>query len=319
MFKIPNVIPTRNASAEEWADYMEYVALKKRNKSGISFLDQFRPSKVISDETLIDGIDDENERFNNKLDDVASEIRRRQKLGNGRYPFELTNMDYGIRFISKNNIHHLIYRYLLLATRHNMKKNRVHDKIDGALLFENLCGIVAENYFGQPVNVRVFGTSNREEGSFRVRLQSILDEIREGGKIHTHSGYKPKDDKIDIILWKRFSDMKSSQLIAYAQCKTGTSWQDDLALLNTASFNYRWCSSQMVLLPVKIFFCAQYFPQEIWQPKSYEAGLIFDRFRILEFLPRALSLQLRTEIFRWTTAAEAFEKLQSIKELAKSA
>lgn len=319
MFKIPNSIPTRSASAEEWADYMEYMALKNRNKSGISFLDQFRPAKVVSDEILVDGIEDENERYYYKLDDIASELRRRITFGGDRYPFELINKDYGLRFISKNNTHHLIYRYLLLATRHNMKKSRVHDGIDGALLFEELCGVVAENYFGHPVNVRIFGTSNTSEGSFRARLQNVLDEIKEGGKIHTHNGYKPKDDKIDIILWKSFKDFKSSQLIAYAQCKTGTSWQDDLTSLNPVSFNSRWLPVQMVNMPLKIFFCTMYFPQETWQARAYDAGLIFDRFRILEFLPKSIEVALRTKIFRWTTAAESFEKLQTIKELKKTA
>jgi hypothetical protein len=93
-------------------------------------------------------------------------------------------------------------------------------------------------------------------------------------------------------------------MIAFGQCKTGTSWQNMLSELNSEAFCKTWFSEQPVLTPIRMFFCSQYFPREIWRPRANEAGLVFDRFRIIDYLPTQLTNSLVNEMIEWCAAAE---------------
>ncbi|MDY0084206.1 MAG: hypothetical protein RBR74_13565, partial [Ignavibacteriaceae bacterium] len=88
-------------------------------------------------------------------------------------------------------------------------------------------------------------------------------------------------------------------------CKTGTSWKDKLSELDPQTFCNTWFTSQPILLPVKMFFCAQYFHNEIWEGKAYTAGLIFDRFRIMDYLPSDIDNELIEEIKAWNSSAQS--------------
>ena len=49
-----------------------------------------------------------------------------------------------------------------------------------------------------------------------------------------------KDGKLDIVVWRRFADGRPGQLIGFGQCKTGTSWPDDLTKLQPEGFCAKW-------------------------------------------------------------------------------
>ena len=301
MFKLPNGIPTLRTSPQEWADYAEYKSLKKGK---ISLLELIKSPLLISDELIVNGIEDDTDKFNNKVDEIAAEIKSRKFITRNQYPFQLKDNGYTLNYISDENLYNLIYRFLLLATRLSMKNEKVQGGIDGTKLFEKLSAEIAISFFGENSNVDILGTSKVDTGSFRSKLSEITKLIGEGGKVHENKGYRPQDDNIDVIAWKGFSDKKVSQMIAFGQCKTGTSWQDQLSELNADSFCKTWFSEQPVLTPLRMFFCAQYFPNEIWRPRANEAGLVFDRFRIIDYLPDKIDDELLNNIKLWCTAAE---------------
>jgi hypothetical protein len=305
MFKLPDGIPTLKVSSQEWADYAEYKALKKGK---ISLLDLIKVPLLISDELNVNGASDDTDKFIEKVDEIAAEIKNRILHTRNLYPFELLNQEYTLRFIKNDTLYNWIYKFLLLSTRLKMTSDKVQNGFDGTQLFESLSAEIAISFFGENSNVDVLGTSKTDAGGFREKLSQITKKIGEGGQIHKNEGYKPQDDNVDVIAWKGFSDKKESQMIAFGQCKTGTSWQNRLSELNTKAFCNTWFTQQPVLEPTRMFFCAQYFPKEIWRPRANEAGLVFDRFRIIDYLPNEINEELFANIKSWCSAAEELYK-----------
>lgn len=305
MFKLPDKIPNRRDSPQEWADYAEFAALKNGE---ISLLSLFKPSLIIDDEIVVNGIEDEADGYINKIDSVISEIRNRINFTGSKYPYFIKNYDYTIAYKTTGEIHDIIYNFLLFCTRLNMRESKIQGGVDGTKLFERLSAEIARNYFGYNSEAEILGTSKTEIVGFRNKLKEITKKIGEGGTIHENNGYRPQDDNVDVIVWKGFSDKKTSQVIGFGQCKTGTSWQNNISELDTKAFCNTWFSIQPVIEPIRMFFCAQYFPSEIWQPRAYNAGLVFDRFRILDYLPDTIDYLLLDEISKWYDAALIFSK-----------
>jgi len=308
MFKLPNGIPNYRTSAQDWADFAEYHALLYGK---INLYELSKSSRLISDEEMIIGIEDDTDRYLQKVDEISAEIKARMAVSTEHYPFILEDHDYSLHYKKVSEIGTIIYSYLLLATRSNMSKDRRKADIDGTLLFEHLCAAVAQNYLGFRSESRVFGTSKEESGDFRSRLREITVQLNEGGDIHENPGHRPQDEKVDIIIWKGFKDLQPSQLIAFGQCKTGTSWTQRISELNTESFCKTWFTRQPVLTPIRMFFTAQYFPREIFRVRANEAGLVFDRFRILDYLPNNIDDYLLHQMEEWTNAILLFYQTAS--------
>lgn len=296
-FKLPDGIPTFRASAQDWADYAEYHAILHGK---INLYTLSKPSRMVADEEVVLGIEDETDKYLEKVDEISAEIRYRIGVGEHFYPFKIEDNDYSLRFAPESDESNIVYSYLLLATRAQMNKDRIKADIDGALLFEHLCSIVAQNYFGPRAEVDILGTSREGIRSFREKLLAITQVLGEGGDIHENPGHKPNDDNVDVIVWKGFKDRQPSQMIAFGQCKTGTSWVEKISELNTEAFCKTWFTKQPVLTPVRMFFTAQYFPTDIFRVRANEAGLVFDRFRILDYLPQQLDDDLLAKMRTWT-------------------
>lgn len=304
MFKLPDGIPSLKSPTQEWTDYAEYLALKNGK---VSLFTLKKVPLLVSDETIISGIEDTTDRFNDKADEISSEINRRKNIAKHRYPYNAIDNGYTIKFEDDGEDHTWVYRYLLLSTRLKMKQQKVQNGIDGTHLLERLSAEVAKEFFGENSEVDVLGTSKVQVGGFRQKLSDLTKRMKEGGDIHQHHGFQPQDDNVDVILWKGFTDKMPSQIIAFGQCKTGTSWSDRLSELNTDAFCRTWFTRQLVMTPIRMFFCSQYFPREIWLPRANEAGLVFDRFRILDYLPDTLNANLIADIKLWCISAEAVD------------
>src|ERR1700748_63969 len=140
MFKLPDGIPSLRSSSQEWADYAEYLALKK---GSISLHDLTRTPLLVSDETVVNGINDATDNFNDKADEISIEINRRKNISKHKYPFDAVQNGYALKYDLQDDNYNWIYRFLLLSTRMNMKKQKVQNDIDGTEVFEKLSAIVA--------------------------------------------------------------------------------------------------------------------------------------------------------------------------------
>jgi len=299
-FKFPNNLPSPEYSTfEEWSDFIEICAIKEGQQN---LFQLFKQSKLISDEILTEGIDSEEDSYDSLSDEIWQEIERRKYLLNDRYPFEVISKG-TLKFKDYKNYHSDIYKYLLLTTIMDMRpRNSIISGLNPTLLFENLCIYSAKGYFGKDFSCKVFGTG--QKGSFYQKIEEFIREIGEGGSARTHPQAKPKDDGVDIILFKNFRDFKESKFIAFGQCKTGTDWMDSIAKLNPDSFCKKWLNVSPLFTPIKMLFLSQYFPYRDRSYKGYETGLIFDRIRIMECLPDTITdvnEELISDIRKWSS------------------
>lgn len=300
-YKIPN-LPSAKAYLEEKADFWEVQSLVNPDM----FIAEMNVARAISrglDEIRHEGIESEDDDLDANLADVFRELTERQKSCIGRYPFDFGKTS--IRIKEEDSVHKDIYIYLLLCTRFSMDKaaNKVHNDVDGTLVFERLCAIVAKEYFGRNADSYVFGTAT--EGNFESKVKELISKIGEGdGYKNPNNNYLTKnDDGIDVVVWKPFEDDRIGKLIGFGQCKTGTSWQDEIKKLNPDHFCENWLKEKPVFPPIPVVFICDTLNYERNFVTDQRGKLVFNRFRIMEFLPEEIDQNLVTDIKKWLSGA----------------
>ena len=201
------------------------------------------------------------------------------------------------------NHKHIIYKYLLLATRLDMNENRQHGGIDGTHLLEELASQAAREYFGSRAESIVFGTAS-SDGDFPRKVDDLCKRIQEGVRFHNRRGNRRniRDGKLDVVAWNPFSDRLSGKLIGFGQCKTGTNYRDTLTQLQPDTFCTNWLYSPPALSPTRMFFVAEALSRLDWDSVSSEAGLLLDRCRIVDFCDD-INAGVLDKVKRWTEAA----------------
>lgn len=300
-YKIPN-LPSAKAYLEEKADFWEIQALINTGQ----FYSQMSMIRAISrelDEINHDGIESEDDKLDDNLSDVYFELTERAKSIQDRYPFEFGK--YSIRLKEENSIYKDIYLFLLLCTRFSMNKaeNKVRNGVDATLLFEDLCALVGENYFGYNSKSLVFGTAT--EGNFEGKIKNLIKSIGEGEGFKNSNNNIPtkNDDGIDVVVWRDFADMRISKLIGFGQCKTGTSWQDEVKKLNPDHFCENWLYEKPAFPPLRMVFICDTLNVEKNFVTDQRGILMFNRFRIMEYLPDTIPHEILTRIQTWLSDA----------------
>ena len=301
MFNWPG-FPTSGAGEHELADFAEIVCWQQASASMNEF------SRILSrpedNDFSSEGVPEE-EEINERAREAFSELEHRHEACLGDYPFEIGANGETLHISQGSSNHkYSVYRYLLLATRLNMSQNRTHAGIDGTLLFEKLAAEVAREYFGDRAKSYVFGTSVSGM-NFSQKVEDLCDRLGEGGGFRSYGGStRARDGKLDIVVWKPFTDGMPSKLIGFGQCKTGTSYRDSLTQLQPDVFYGRWMHYPIVVTPVRMFFISEALT---WSTDrrvevSQEAGLVFDRCRIIDFCNN-VTQELIEAIESWTAAA----------------
>jgi len=304
-YKIPN-LPSARAYKEETADFWEIQSICNPNL----FVSQTQISKIISmelDEINHEGIDSEDDILNegnenrNGLSDVFNELLLRIEFTSDKYPFSFGK--YSMKIADWSSLIKDVYLFLLLCTRLNMKTQKVHNTIDGTLLFEKLCAHVAKNYFGDSSQSFVFGTS--EPGNFEEKVRDLIKKVGEGKAFQNPNNNEPtkKDDSVDIVVWKEFSDKRIGKLIGFGQCKTGTHWKDDIHKLSPSDFCGTWFNEQPVLYPIPLVFICDTMNEDFNFYHTQKSYLIFNRFRILEYVNDNIDDQLKQDLSSWLAGA----------------
>lgn len=287
-------LPSSRSTLAEKADFMEYQC----------FISDENRYSAISGETAMGISYDEqdiNSDDNYGFEDALSEIEDRWIYSGEKYPFETLTDSLKIRDDINSNILD-IYKFLLLATRENMRNGRIADGIDGTALFEKLCAIVLKNYFGGNCVSFVFGTGQDNDVSFRIKAQDFFDKLNEGKlefRVPDGDNNQQKDGKLDIVVFIPFADDKKGQFIAFGQCKTGTTWRSAISQLNPEVFCKTYCSPTPGFTPICVFMVAESFTEnwELYQRSSN--GILFDRSRIMNYLPDQIDAELLSNIKQW--------------------
>lgn len=306
MFKWPDV-PSPGAEEHEIADFAELLTWRD---GGTSALELTRSLSRLDEADYSDGVPEEDE-IDARVETVFLELERRCEACAGGYPFIIGDNGQTARTkkYEGENSKQAIYKYLLLATRLNMNHNRLHSGFDGAQLFEEVSAESARCYLGGRSKSLVFGTAAHGDG-FAAKVEDLCKRIGEGGGFVKHSGgrLRPRDGKLDVVAWTPFSDRQSGELIVFGQCKTGTHYKDHLAQLQPDAFCNKWFRSQPVVMPTRTFFVTEALPRSQWRDWAVDAGLLFDRCRIVDFSD-AMSADVVARLQAWTDAAAAAVEL----------
>ena len=310
MFKWPDA-PSATAPTREIADFAELLAWRDGEASMTGIV---AAVNRLEENDYSAGVyeDDPSEH---RIEEAFGELEFRTGACGIRhgYPFEIGESGNAIRLADRSSsLRSLVYRFLLLATRLNMKDNRKHAGIDGANLFERLSAQVSQEYLGERAESLVFGTGSGG-GNFQNRIDDLCKRMGEGDRFDGERGASAhtKDGKLDVVAWKPFSDRRRGKLILFGQCKTGTSYRDSLAHLQPDSFCDKWMRSSPALVPVRGFFLSEALTTTRWYNAVRDAGLLFDRCRMVDFC-NTCDRDVLDEIRAWTNAAARAAELPTV-------
>lgn len=300
MFKLPN-LPSPRSTAAEMADFMEIVAWENGRTSQreiSAYLGR------LDDNHNNIGCDDDDDTNLERLDEVMIEVERRGSACRGGYPFRLDDAGTVLHHVADANDHRaLLYQYFLLSTRMNMRDDKMHAGIDGTHLLEEISRDALKNYFGwSRARSIVFGTSM--PGPFSEKVNGLCRDLREGDCFRDNAGNPDaqQDDKLDTVTWIPFSDELPGQVIAFGQCKTGSTWHDDAGELRPDSFIKKWFERPVHVDPVRVFCVSEAVELTRRGRMSFEAGVLFDRCRLVDICQN-IEAELAGRVRTWTNAA----------------
>lgn len=307
MFKWPGV-PSPRAPIHELADFAELTCWQYNRASATELS---RLLGRLEDNEYPDGVEEEDEA-DGDVEMAYEEIERRQEACGHGYPFAIGVNGQTLQANQDANAKQVIYKYLLLATRLDMRKSTFAG-IDGTRLFERLSAEVARGYFGKRAESLVFG-ARAGSSNFETRINDLCRRLEEGGKYSNTAprGMRPQDDKLDVVVWKSFIDRFPGKLIGFGQCKTGTNWRNSISQLRPDAFIKNWIQPALPVTPVRMFFVSE--ALKMLKDERYylatNGGLIFDRCRVIDF-SGGVSYDLMNDVTKWTAAAAAANELPS--------
>ena len=294
--------PSTHSETHELADFAEWLCWVNGSVSKrkiVAYLGR------IDDNDNNEGCNDDDDLNSDFLDKVINEIGLRELACGGGYPFHLCLDGTVLRYNEDNNDHRsILYRYLLLSTRLNMKVDKVHAGIDGTQLLEKISAHALKNYIGGTrARAIVFGTA--VPGNFQKKIDALCHELHEGGGFRKlgKGAVKTKDDKLDIAAWAPFSDSLPGQLIIFGQCKTGTNWRDSAAQLQPVAFVKKWMNPPILVDPIRAFCISEAADRSRWNETCIDAGILMDRCRLVDFCDN-IEPELFDRVRNWTLAAK---------------
>jgi hypothetical protein len=187
-----------------------------------------------------------------------------------------------------------------------MRDSRVHAGVDGADLLEEVSAVVLKAYLGGAGRAKSFVFGTAVAGGFKNKIEGLCAEIGEGGGFENIDGDGPvdaNDDKLDAVAWVPFVDGQPGKLVLFAQCKTGSNWEDQITQLQPDAFLKRWTKHRGFLVdPVRVFCISEAARLAKWKGTLLYAGLLFERCRLVDF-SNGIEGALLERIRAWSAAA----------------
>ncbi len=288
--------PCLGSSVSEIADYLEIECLRGGSDS-FSVVEAAQLMGVVDDESTPE---DEREENVEDIRGALAIIEDRYRMCRGAYPFKADVNSVVLEKSCDAKVQSL-YVFFLLATRERMNENRFVGSLDGTVLFERVCSGVLKNFLGKHSKSYVFGTGGEERGSFRNKLMGLLDLFAEKGYSVVERPINPhlKDGGIDVVTFVPFGDSRQGQFITFAQCKTGTNWERALTSLCPEILS-DYISPPLVSKPFLFFLIAEDCRDNDWTTLVRQTrGVIFDRCRLMSFIPDNVEESLLNDIKIW--------------------
>lgn len=232
--------------------------------------------------------------------DVFKELLDRQDScvplpGKGQaweYPFTVNSSTslLSMRKKPKTSKRGLLYSFLLVASRADMDAQRKLEGLDPTVLFERLCADILLNFWGganEHTGALVFGTAKTKtltNSKFETNINDLCATLKEG------RGLKDKakspgagDGKLDVVVWRVFSDGRSGGLVGFGQCKTGIHWKTHLTKLVPRNFCGDYFKEPLILEPIRVYMVPHRVDGAAWDSHTRAGGLLLDRCRLIQY------------------------------------
>lgn len=164
------------------------------------------------------------------------------------------------------------------------------------VLFEKITSVAVAEYLG--------GSSERfgwpvKGGKKNIELRLADIAAKMGESIGQAPQKKYKDRGVDVISWLPFACKRSSQVVLLVQCTVQQNWKAktmDLPMKSWEQYIHWGCNPQAAFsIPFVI-------SSNDWHDVSKEAGILFDRLRLVRILSTVkLKTPLRAELRDWVT------------------
>ncbi|MBN1936034.1 MAG: hypothetical protein JW934_15300 [Anaerolineae bacterium] len=250
------------------ADWLELSTISSPNGSA----SQGHLERILRQAALYELAD--NEEIERQIIDVFSELEQRTNAAQDAYPFNLDNQG-SLKLKSSNWEDFIVYIFCLCLSYFPLRETR-----EGPRLFERISCLAAKRYLqGEAIG---FGSPRRElPSSFEEAITEICKKIGEGGGYKAQPVLDRKDDTLDIVAWKDFTDRRPSKLLMFGQCGAGRNWADKLGELQPSAFWRQWIRDGSISPdPIKSFFTPYQIGRNYWELYSRKGGILFDRCRI---------------------------------------
>ncbi|HEY9117845.1 MAG TPA: hypothetical protein VIN11_08465 [Roseivirga sp.] len=186
----------------------------------------------------------------------------------------------------------------------------INQKRNDPKLFERLIAICLSEYLGG--KSYVFGWPVLEDipANIESRIKDVCIKIREKFAEAPQARYK--DRGVDVISWKPFfenaAEHRSNQIVVLSQCAIGGDWRSKTGQIPLDSWKQyvHWANQ-----PIKAFAVPIVIHDDLWHDISTEAGLLFDRIRIVNYVPQQFPDEpLMNQIKVWIDSEIENAKLQ---------
>jgi hypothetical protein len=244
------------------------------------------------------------------LANLRAEVKRRGMLLADRYPIKRDGTGFARQAEWKDC---LPYSFLLLISLNQLYRQLTFaggSATVPAELFEYLTSSALKQYVGGDT-IRI-GAPRRPPvpTQFPDAVRHVANELAETCGYGDLEIQQSGDDGVDIVVWKRFVDGRSSQLVVLAQCAIGTDWKEKRSDLDQKvwSRHIRWATGPLTAFAVPF----HHESGGSWEETAVRGGIILDRGRIVAHLPDpALSAGELTKVRKWCEA-----RIKKIKKMA---
>ena len=214
---------------------------------------------------------DNDEAIERKTLDAFDELEQRVNGAKEAYPFSI---DYRVLRLKSNWEDFPAYTFCLCLSY------SVPEDLEPRKLFERLSCIAAKCYIqGNGIG---FGSPRTQlPAQFREAIRKMCELIGEGGDFRDQPSLNAKDDTLDLVVWKDFTDKLPSKIFIFGQCASGKNWEAKLGELQPDAFLRQWMQVPFVSpSPTRSFFIPHRIEPRKWDFIARKAGVLFDRCRI---------------------------------------
>lgn len=147
--------------------------------------------------------------------------------------------------------------------------------------------------FGSRADIPGSGESE-DESLIKRRVRGLAGTLNERFVEEPHSRFN--DRGVDVVGWIPFADKRSSQVVILTQCAAGHNWKNKLSVPWEAWCQYiHWGYNPLIAFSVPCIIT-----ERDWHESSTDKGLLFDRARIVNLLPKRVpDKKLEKDLVSW--------------------